>query len=220
MTKKILTTLAFGLAVTLPSFATPLAPGATAPPDIFATGIGAGSVLLATNSGALTFGTPPPATFSGTYTTSVYRDPVANLACPTGGCLDFVYMVTNNGPSVVESITASAFDSFITDVGYQPGTGVLPTTVGRSGFGTSGPVITWNFPGAVEINAGQSSDLLIIETNALNYTTGTLSAQDGTAGNGVGFQPTTVPEPMSMGLLGGGLALLGIARWRKTGKKS
>jgi hypothetical protein len=31
---------------------------------------------------------------------------------------------------------------------------------------------------------------------------------------------SSVPEPVSMSLLGGGLALLGLARWRKAAKKS
>ncbi len=34
------------------------------------------------------------------------------------------------------------------------------------------------------------------------------------------FAQTSAPEPMSMGLLGGGLALLGLARWRRSAKQS
>ena len=232
MIKKLSLVLAFGLAVTLPSaYATLLVPGTPATaPDVFATGIGAGSTLLAslTDQPIIfpTGGGAPPADFSATYSAWVYRDPVANLACLTGGCLDFVYQVTNTSdvtgltPGVMERITASNFGNYITDVGYQPVTGdVAPLTVDRSISGTAGPVIGWNFPGVGEITGGQTTDLLIVETNAIYYANGTISAQNGTTGDGVAFEPS-VPEPMSMSLLGGGLALLGLARIRRAAKKS
>ena len=223
MTKKLLTTLALGLAVTLPSaYATILAPGTPAlPPDLLTVN----GTQLATTSGSIVFpGAPaPPADFSATYTASVYSDPT-NTFCP--GCLDFVYQVADTSnttgltPGVIGRITASDFGSFSTDVGYQSGTGVAPTTVDRSGvLPGPGPVIGWNFPGLFEINPGQSSAVLIIQTDAHYFTSGTISAQNGTSGNGIAFEPTLVPEPVSMGFLGGGLALLGLARWRRGTKK-
>jgi hypothetical protein len=35
----------------------------------------------------------------------------------------------------------------------------------------------------------------------------------------VGFQPAATPEPVSMSLLGGGLALIGLGRWRRNKNK-
>jgi hypothetical protein len=59
------------------------------------------------------------------------------------------------------------------------------------------------------VGADQASDTLIIRTNATNYTTGFYSIQDGQTSNLQGFQPSPVPEPGSMGLLGS--ALVGFA---------
>ncbi len=50
-----------------------------------------------------------------------------------------------------------------------------------------------------------------------------VNGNDGFAGISVvqdTFSQSAVPEPTSMGLLGGGLALLGLGRWRRSGKKS
>jgi hypothetical protein len=72
-------------------------------------------------------------TFSATYGAGVYRDPNGNAACPSGGCLDFIYQVTDLGPptpnpfnsqGIIEKITAALFaqmpsTSFTTDVGLS-----------------------------------------------------------------------------------------------------
>jgi hypothetical protein len=62
--------------------------------------------------------------------------------------------------------------------------------------------------------------MLVIETNATQSAPGFISIQDGLAGSGPGNQPASAPEPVSMGLLGGGLALLGLARWHRREKKA
>ena len=61
-----------------------------------------------------------------------------------------------------------------------------------------------------DIQPAEKTVWLIIQTNALTYTTGFLSAQDGTAGSGIGFQPSAVPEPSSLALMGGGLSVFGL----------
>jgi hypothetical protein len=61
-----------------------------------------------------------------------------------------------------------------------------------------------------EIQAGETTVQLVIETNAISFTSGFVSAQDGTAGSGVAYQPlAAVPEPASLALVGGGFLTLG-----------
>ena len=69
-------------------------------------------------------------------------------------------------------------------------------------------MIGFNFPAAGEIIPGETTVLLVIETNARHYTTGFVSAQDGTAGFGFAYAPA-VPEPSSLALLGSGLTMAG-----------
>ncbi len=160
----------------------------------------------------------------GTSFNATYLEDVA-----TGGgnpycanCLTFLILVSNAGPGIVERVSTSSFDGFLTDVGYNTtmsvAGSVAPSTVDRS---TTGQVIGFNFiPPGTPVSAGQDSMVLEIQTNATSYVPGFVSIQDGQAGTGPGFQPTSVPEPISMSLLGGGLALLGLARLRRTGKKA
>jgi hypothetical protein len=177
--------------------ATILGNGQTGPPSFLDPG---GTEL------AFTHGTITTNTFSTLYSVAVFSDP-NNTFC--AGCLDFTYRFTNNGPDVNERFTGFNFDSFRVDVGYDPSTsGVIPLTVNRS---STGSVIGFNYTGSDSVMAGQSTVLLVIETNAKQFMPGFVSAQDGTAGSGVAFQPTglVIPEPSSLSLLGGGLLMAG-----------
>src|SRR5271157_6067369 len=172
--------------------------GGTAPPSpLVPTG-----TTLATTSGTIF-----ASTFSADYTTSVLRDP-ANTFC--SGCLDFIYQFTNNGPDVNERYTMSSFAGFMVDAGTNPFGVHDPITVSRSSI-SGGQVVSFNFDQfGDEMQPGQTTVTLVIETNAVTYTTGFLSAQDGTAGSGVGYAPlSAIPEPSSLALLGGGLAFVG-----------
>jgi hypothetical protein len=141
-----------------------------------------------------------------------------NIYC--SACLDFLITVHNSGPGIIERVSTSAFDSFLVDVGYNStlsGTGpIAPTTVDRS---TDGSVIGFNFiPPGSNIGTNGNSMELEIMTNATTYVPGFVSIQDGQAGTSAGYQPSGTPEPVSMSLIGGGLALLGLARWRRSSK--
>jgi len=190
-----------------------LVPGASGPPDIFAL---AGTSLQASISGPWANTT---STMSGTYVTAVFSDP-ANTFC--AGCLDFMYQVTNNVGSTdsVGRTTAINFTGWLTDVGFAAngsslgggfvnGT-VVPVTVDRSGSGDS---IGFSFtPFSASIQAGQTSNVLVIETNATNFAPGFFSLIDGGVTTVAAFEPTAarVPEGSALGMLGiSGFALLG-----------
>jgi len=147
------------------------------------------------------------------------------LGNPFGtGDITIVYQVSLTGgttgtspplPQVIERVTGSSFDSFMTDVGYfvqsSPLGEVPPTTASRT---ASGNIIAFD----TLIPVGSTSALLIVNTNATGFTTGTLTVQDGLTANLNGFSPTAVPEPTSLVLLAGlsvGAAGVGaVRRWR------
>ncbi len=172
-----------------------LSNGSSVPPSpLFPTG-----TILVSITGTIT-----TATMSVGYTEWVYSDPT-NTWC--NGCLDFVYQFTNHGPDVNKRYSMYNFAGVLADVGTDPFGIHDPTTIDRS---LNGPVIGFNFPASDEINVGETTVKLVIETNALHYTTGYVSAQDGTAGFGLGYSPAAaVPEPSSLAMLGGGLTLVG-----------
>ena len=140
----------------------------------------------------------------------VVADPF-NTWC--AGCLDFVYEFTNLGGDANERFSMFNFAGFNIDVGTNPFGMHDPTTIDRS---LGGLVIGFNYPAADQISPGQSTPLLVIETDALAFTSGFVSAQDGTAGYGFAYAPSAIPEPASLALLGGGLALAGGMLRRKS----
>lgn len=203
MMKKFLLGLAIGaLSMASLASATVLAPGSSGAPDPFTN---AGWTLLATTGvQALSSGT-----FTANATSWVYSD-ANNTFC--AGCLDFVYLVTRTGGSdPIERITAGSFAGYLVDAGVvTTSPGQTPISVDRS---ANGAVIGFNYQNAANLTDGQSTQLLVIQTNSTTFAPGLLSVQDQLSANGVGFQPT--PEPVSMSLFGGGLALVGIARLRR-----
>lgn len=194
---KVVVLLMFAVSFAAAAHASILGVGGTAPPTPLTP---AGPVLASTS------GTIVTPTFTATYTSWVYRDP-SNTFC--SNCLDFVYQFTNLGPHPNQRYSMSSFSGFLVDAGTNPFGSHDPNTVSRS-FVQSGDVVSFNFDQfGNDVHPGETTVQLVIETNAVTFTSGFLSAQDGTAGSGVAFQPAAVPEPTSLMLLGSGVLLAG-----------
>lgn len=192
-------------------------PGAS-PPDIFSfSGL---TLLASSNSGSVV-------AVGGKYTftleAAVYSDPGNTFGA---GDLDFVYQVSNSASSVdsIGRVTAIDFTGFLTDVGYTATGSSLPG--GLFVDGTVAPELvdrvsadvvgfSFNAPLTVLIGPGQTSTVLIIETNATNFTAGNVNLIDGSVSQVSAFQPTTVPEPTSFTLLGLGIGLTILAGFRQ-----
>jgi hypothetical protein len=220
MRRKLLKTLALGATLSVSSVFAANVPGGTAAgtPTVFTL---AGLTQIVTASGTFS---PPSLTFNADYRETVYSDP-SNEFC--SGCYDFVIQIhdtgANNGASgIIEHVTNSDFSQSQVDIGYTTSTltnftagGVVPNTIDRQP--AAGNVVSWDY-NTTPIAVGQYSAILVAETNAKSYTVGFLGTLDGGSAQAITFAPSSVPEPMSMGLIGGGLALLGAARWRRKAK--
>jgi hypothetical protein len=212
MTKKFLT-CTFAVAACLffagSVNANVIAIGSSSALDIFAagpTGPQQGSTLSGTLSGS----------FTSPYTESVFQDGGSlNPLCPT--CLDFVINLTNSAGDSIHRITVGNFGNaaVTTDVGYLLGSGgLVPDSADRTASG-SGSVVGFNYPLTDPTGGlpnGNSTPELIIVTNALRFSNGTISAIDGVSANGPGYAPG-VPEPSMVSFLFlGSAGLLAFAR--------
>ncbi len=190
-------------------------------PDVFTGYCASGCTLLASTSSTETDSTD---TWTATLMAAVYSDP-DNTFCTD--CLDFVYQVTNEAGSTdgIGRVTAFNFTGFDVDAGFSP---TAPGSGGGSFVdGTDAPglvdrltadTVGFQFASSptAPIAPGDTSNILIIETNATSYTTGIASAIDGGVASFNAYEPTVVPEP-SLGLaLGLGMVALVGFRFRLT----
>jgi len=210
-------TLVFLFAAALPCQAVPLAAGsavlAVAEPDPFP-----GANQLAT-TGPIAFVAP---TYTGTLESSVYNNDASNPFGPNG--LTFTYLLHNNGSSAHElhRFTVSSFAAFGTDVSYSAfSVGVPPTFIDR---GLPGDVVGFNYPTPVpqilpsngSIAPGATSTLMVIQTNAVNFSGTLASVIDGSVTMVGSFAPAPIiPEPGSIVLAGISVLGLGAVCWRK-----
>src|ERR1035438_2605442 len=186
---------------------TPLAPTSTVFPGLVPPGTDPGT-LLASESEPFSF-TTTGGTTSGFVDSAVFQE--------TGGTLDFYYQVLNNAnsASALARMTATSFVGFTTGtaVGFRVDGGSLPGSEFVDGsvapitadMNSNGSVIGFSFnpPDSAKIAPGLVSNVLVISTDATNFTAGNASVIDGGAATVASFQPSasTVPEPRFYSLL-------------------
>jgi hypothetical protein len=158
-------------------------------------------------------------TFKGTLTSRAFNNDTSNPFGLTG--VTFTYQFTNTDsdaiPTGLNRITVGDFSGFLTDMSHQPGTGVVPAFLDR-GL-APGEEVGFSFQnqpvGQGEVAPGQTSAVLVVQTNSVSFVTSTASIIDSGVASVPALAPRViVPEPASASLLTlGGAAL--IARRRK-----
>ena len=183
-------------------------------PGLVSPGTDPGTLLASLSSPFTTIDT------SGTLVSAVFRD--------SAGTLDFYYQVNNDLSSTgpISRETNSIFTGFATNVGFRldgaslAGTGfvnatVMPVTADRN---TLSSVVGFSFnpPDPTKIQPGQTSTVLVISTNATQFTSGFASVIDGGATTVASFAPTAVPEPSSIAFIAiGGLLVARCVRRKR-----
>jgi hypothetical protein len=152
-------------------------------------------------------------TFAGNLTSTVYQE--------SNGWLDFVYQFSNSnlsGADGITTFTGAGFNYLFANADDQTVAGdVSPTTVERDPATSNGLNDTIRFlfsPGVVL--PGQTSDLLVVKTHAMNWYEGSASLIDSIPANVQA--PMPVPEPATLGLLTVGLVGLLARPGRKSSK--
>jgi len=179
-------------------------PGQSAPTDGLATFSG---TVIHTETDPFNSGT-----FLGSLTSTVYQQSNGNLV--------FVYQFSNaniQGADGITAFTVAGYNYLSANADDQTvGGDVSPNEVSRnpaSGGGVN-DTINFLFPAAAPVLPGQTSDLLVVDTNATNWYEGSASLIGSLPANVQA--PAPVPEPATMAVLATGLIGLLYRPGRKT----
>lgn len=151
--------------------------------------------------------------FEGSLISTVLQDDASN---PLGG-LTFTYEIALDSGSLhgVSRMTVNSFANVLADVSYTDGSiaaGVPPVFSDRT---SDGSVIQFTFPSGDGLPSGQSSALMVVQTDSANYAESFASFINADVTKADTFAPAVIPEPSMAALL-----LLGIGafafwnRWR------
>ena len=190
-------------ALVLPPGASPTAVPVTAPPIL------AGALATAVTPFA---SVPGGVSFTGSLTSEVFADDGTN---PFAGGLIFTYIVTSTGGSdAITGFRVNGYAGWLVEVAQAVIGGTDAPTSGASRSSGSGDTIRFDFFSTPELKLNSSNEL-IVYTNAVSWMNTTFTAQDGASTGGVGPALSPAPEPASviawglMGLIGLGYA------WRR-----
>jgi hypothetical protein len=114
-------------------------------------------------------------------------------------------------------MTVSSFDAFLTDVSMNTNLafGINPSNFSRSNEGGgSGQVIRFHFLNP-NLDPGDVSALLVVQTSALSWQTTTAGLIDGETLNVAALAPLAIPEPGVGALLLLALGGLGVRKLRR-----
>jgi hypothetical protein len=137
-----------------------------------------------------------------------------DTSSPLGG-LTFTYELVLNNMSThgVSMISVSSFADVLTDVSYTPGSataGVAPSAADRS---SDGVVVRFAFPFGDGLPSGDSSALLVVQTDAAEYVDSYASVINGDVSTADSYAPSVIPEPSMTALLLVGIAAF--ALWNR-----
>lgn len=176
-------------------------------------------------------GSPVISATGSTWTYSAQLTATESLNNATGAQFLTVYSFDfGSDAATISNITGLLATDFSSSLLAEPGvTEAFNQGFAQPACGSNCDAIRFTFTGATPImTTGTPIDLGTFTVTSSYVNIDPLSYYDGQATNNTnGFKdgnsgfiavPTAVPEPMSLGLFGGGLALLGIARLRRSGK--
>ncbi|MDQ6664985.1 MAG: PEP-CTERM sorting domain-containing protein [Acidobacteriota bacterium] len=142
--------------------------------------------------------------------------------------MDFYYQVANSGSSAsaIARESNTSFTGFATQTGFRTDGGSVAGSLFQNGTvppvtaDSTGNVVGFSFtpPSSAKITPGAVSSVLVVSTLATSFTLGNAAVIDGGTQTVSAFQPTSsIPEPVSMMLMGTGLlALAGVRRFKKS----
>ena len=175
--------------------------------------IGAGQTAFALNENNPVGGTvlqtvvTPFATAN--YTGNIVSKAISGDTSNPFGGLTFTYQMSNDvgSANAITRFTINGFQAYVTDMSYKLGTGVVAPSINDRDV--SGGVAGFSFLGAPigvgVLAAGTTSELLVIQTNALDRTFQIANVSNGavSAVNVLGPTGGITPEPATLAALGG-----------------